>query len=158
SSHSAGCTCGATSMNSRQLALRRSQVRRSSTLPYSMRSRRRSAAAARRSAVSCGSKKAGHWPMPSRPGCAPSKLSSAKRSSSPTPSVTLSRWQGLTRFIDDGLIELDNNTVERSIGGIKLSRKNALFAGSDEGAIYYSSVDCLINQEHFDANHEATDA
>ena len=46
----------------------------------------------------------------------------------------LSRWQGLTRFIDDGRIELDNNTVERSIRGIKLSRKNALFAGSDGGA------------------------
>jgi hypothetical protein len=27
----------------------------------------------------------------------------------------LSRWKGLTRFIDDGRIELDNNTVERSI-------------------------------------------
>jgi hypothetical protein len=26
----------------------------------------------------------------------------------------LSRWEGLTRFIDDGRIELDNNTVERS--------------------------------------------
>jgi hypothetical protein len=28
---------------------------------------------------------------------------------------TLSRWEGLTRFIDDGCIELDNNAVERSI-------------------------------------------
>jgi transposase len=27
----------------------------------------------------------------------------------------LSRWEGLTRFIEDGRIELDNNTVERSI-------------------------------------------
>jgi transposase len=27
----------------------------------------------------------------------------------------LSRWEGLTRFIDDGSIEIDNNTVERSI-------------------------------------------
>ena len=44
------------------------------------------------------------------------------------------RWQGLTRFIYDGRIELDNNTVERSIRGIKLSRKNTLFAGSDGGA------------------------
>lgn len=34
----------------------------------------------------------------------------------------LSRWQGLTRFIDDGRVELDNNTVERSIRGIKFSR------------------------------------
>src|SRR6202040_2752441 len=42
----------------------------------------------------------------------------------------LSRWEGLTRFIDDGRIELDNNTVERSIRPIALNRKNALFAGS----------------------------
>lgn len=34
----------------------------------------------------------------------------------------LSRWTGLTRFIDDGRIEVDNNNpVERSIRGIKLS-------------------------------------
>lgn len=46
----------------------------------------------------------------------------------------LSRWEGLTRFIDDGRIELDNNAVERSIRPIALNRKNALFAGSDGGA------------------------
>jgi len=46
----------------------------------------------------------------------------------------LSRWEGLTRFIDDGRIELDNNAVERSIRLIALNRKNALFAGSDGGA------------------------
>ncbi|WP_298281073.1 IS66 family transposase [uncultured Bradyrhizobium sp.] len=56
----------------------------------------------------------------------------------------LSRWQGLTRFIDDGRIELDNNTVERSIRGIKLSRKNALFAGSDGGAEYWAVVATLV--------------
>ncbi len=37
----------------------------------------------------------------------------------------LSCWQGLTCFIDEGRIEFDNNAVERSIRGIKLSRKNA---------------------------------
>lgn len=41
----------------------------------------------------------------------------------------LSRRQGLTR-----VIELDNNTVERSISSTKLRRKNALFADSDGGA------------------------
>jgi transposase len=56
----------------------------------------------------------------------------------------LSRWQGLTRFIDDGRIELDNNTVERSIRGIKLSRKNALFAGSDGGAQHWAVVASLV--------------
>jgi transposase len=56
----------------------------------------------------------------------------------------LSRWQGLTRFIDDGRIELDNNTVERSIRGIKLCRKNALFAGSDGGAEHWAVVASLV--------------
>lgn len=28
---------------------------------------------------------------------------------------TLSRWDGLSRFIEDGGIEIDSNTVERSI-------------------------------------------
>jgi len=56
----------------------------------------------------------------------------------------LSRWQGLTRFIDDGRIELDNNTIERSIRGIKLSRKNALFAGSDGGAEHWAVIASLV--------------
>jgi hypothetical protein len=56
----------------------------------------------------------------------------------------LARWQGLTRFIDDGRIELDNNTVERSIRPIALSRKNALFAGSDGGAEHWATVASLI--------------
>src|SRR5690606_14146787 len=50
---------------------------------------------------------------------------------------TLSRWEGLTRFIDDGRIEIDSNTVERSIRPITLNRKNALFAGSDGGAEHW---------------------
>src|SRR5471030_1534122 len=42
-------------------------------------------------------------------------------------------------FIDDGRIELDNNTVERSIRPIALNRKNALFAGSDGGAEHWAT-------------------
>ena len=56
----------------------------------------------------------------------------------------LSRWEGLTRFLDDGRIELDNNTVERSIRPITLNRKNALFAGSDGGADHWATVATLI--------------
>lgn len=56
----------------------------------------------------------------------------------------LSRWEGLTRFIDDGRIELDNNTVERSIRLIALNRKNALFAGSDGGAEHWATIASLI--------------
>jgi hypothetical protein len=57
---------------------------------------------------------------------------------------TLSRWEGLTRFIDDGRIELDSNVVERSIRPIALNRKNALFAGSDGGAEHWAVVASLI--------------
>lgn len=57
---------------------------------------------------------------------------------------TLSRWDGLTRFIDDGRIEIDSNTVERSIRPIALNRKNALFAGSDAGAEHWAIIASLI--------------
>jgi hypothetical protein len=42
------------------------------------------------------------------------------------------------------LIELDNNTVERSIRPIALNRKNALFAGSDGGAEHWATIASLI--------------
>ena len=42
----------------------------------------------------------------------------------------LTRWDGLSRFLDDGRIDLDSNVVERSIRPLALNRKNALFAGS----------------------------
>ena len=49
------------------------------------------------------------------------------------------RWDGLLRFLDDGRIEINSNTVERAMRPIALNRKNALFAGSDEGASCCSS-------------------
>ena len=55
-----------------------------------------------------------------------------------------SHWQGLCRFLDDGRIEIDTNIVERSIRPIALSRKNALFAGSDEGGANWAIVASLI--------------
>lgn len=56
----------------------------------------------------------------------------------------LTRWDGFTRFIDDGRIEIDSNIVERSIRPIALNRKNALFAGSDEGGAAWGVVASLI--------------
>ena len=56
----------------------------------------------------------------------------------------LSRWKGLTRFIDDGRIEIDSNIVERSIRPIALNRKNALFAGSDGGGEHWATIASLI--------------
>ena len=57
---------------------------------------------------------------------------------------TLNHWQGLTRFLDDGRIELDNNAVERSMRPIALQRKNALFAGHDLGAENWATIATVI--------------
>ena len=57
---------------------------------------------------------------------------------------TLSRWTGLTRFLDDGRIELDTNPVERAIRPVALGRKNHLFAGSDRGARRWAIVSSII--------------
>ncbi|WP_234463914.1 IS66 family transposase [Paracoccus caeni] len=46
---------------------------------------------------------------------------------------TLARWIGLTRLLDDGRIELDNNPIERQFKHTILLRNNALFIGSEEG-------------------------
>jgi transposase len=56
----------------------------------------------------------------------------------------LSRWDGLTRFLSDGRIEIDSNVVERSIRPIALNRKNALFAGSDGGGEHWAVIASLI--------------
>jgi transposase len=56
----------------------------------------------------------------------------------------LSRWTALCHFIDDGRIEIDNNTVERAIRPIALGRKNHLFAGSDGGAARWAVVASLV--------------
>jgi transposase len=56
----------------------------------------------------------------------------------------LKRRTGLMRFLDDGRIEIDNNTVERAMRPIALSRKNALFAGSDEGGAAWGVLASLI--------------
>jgi transposase len=56
----------------------------------------------------------------------------------------LTRWDGLCRFLDDGRIDLDSNTVERSIRPLALNRKNALFAGSDEGGDNWAVIATLI--------------
>jgi transposase len=56
----------------------------------------------------------------------------------------LSHWDGLVRFLDDGRVEIDSNTVERSIRPLALTRKNALFAGSDGGAESWAVIASLI--------------
>jgi transposase len=56
----------------------------------------------------------------------------------------LGRWNALTRFVDDGRLEIDNNAAERSIRPLALGRKNYLFAGSDKGGERAAAIYSLI--------------
>lgn len=51
---------------------------------------------------------------------------------------------GLLRFVEDGRIELDTNTVERAIRPLVPSRKNALFASGDDGGARWAAMASLI--------------
>ena len=57
----------------------------------------------------------------------------------------LVRWKALVGYVDDGLIEIDNNAIERQIRPIALGRKNYLFAGSDAGGERAAMMYGLIN-------------
>jgi transposase len=46
---------------------------------------------------------------------------------------TLKNWTALTRYCDDGDLEIDNNATERSIRGVAVGRHNWTFFGSDRG-------------------------
>ena len=53
-------------------------------------------------------------------------------------------WGGLQTFLEDGRVEIDSNSVENMIRPIALNRKNALFAGHDEGGIAWGRIASLI--------------
>jgi transposase len=57
---------------------------------------------------------------------------------------TLSRWRALTRYCEDGVIEIDNNAAERALRTVALGRKNYLFAGSDAGGERAAAVYSLL--------------
>jgi len=57
---------------------------------------------------------------------------------------SLTHWTGLTRFLDDGRLDMDTNAVERAIKPIVITRKNSLFAGSDSGGRHWSIAASLI--------------
>ena len=45
----------------------------------------------------------------------------------------MNQWVALTRFLEDGRIEIDNNAAERALRAVAIGRKNYLFLGSDAG-------------------------
>jgi transposase len=56
----------------------------------------------------------------------------------------LGLWEALTRYCDDGRLEIDNNAAERALRAVALGRKNYLFAGSDAGGERASAIYSLI--------------
>ena len=53
-------------------------------------------------------------------------------------------WDGLLVFLGDGRVEIDSNLVENLIRPVALNRKNALFAGHDEGGVAWGRIASLI--------------
>jgi hypothetical protein len=71
-------------------------------------------------------------------------------------SYVLSRWTALTRYRDDGRIEIDNNAAERALRVVALGRKNYLFCGSDAGGERAAAMYSLIGTAKLnDLNPEA---
>ncbi len=56
----------------------------------------------------------------------------------------LSRWPALTRYADDGQLEIGNNAAERALRVVALGRKNFLFAGSDAGGERAAAIYSLL--------------
>ncbi|MGB6475033.1 MAG: IS66 family transposase [Candidatus Sulfotelmatobacter sp.] len=63
----------------------------------------------------------------------------------------LSRWEALLRYVDDGGIEIDNNSAERALRVVALGRKNYLFAGSDAGGERAAAIYSLIGTAKLNA-------
>ena len=72
------------------------------------------------------------------------RMVSAKSELAGAIKYALVRWTALTRYRDDGRIEIDNNTAERSIRPLVLGRRNYLFAGSDAGGERAANIYTLI--------------
>lgn len=57
---------------------------------------------------------------------------------------SLSRWDALTRYTDDGRLSIDNNLAEQLLRGIAVSRKNFLFLGSDRGGERAAAIYTIV--------------
>src|ERR1019366_8173975 len=73
-------------------------------------------------------------------------LTKLSRKSDTTAAIryALGLWPALTRYCDDGRLEIDNNAAERALRAVALGRKNYLFAGSDTGGERAAAIYSLI--------------
>ncbi len=73
-------------------------------------------------------------------------MSQLSRKSDTTAAIlyALNRWAALTRYCDDGTIEIDNSAAERALRGVALGRRNYLFAGADSGGERAAAIYTLV--------------
>ena len=69
---------------------------------------------------------------------------SAKSETAGAIRYALSHWRALTRYVDDGLLEIDNSAAERALRAVALGRKNYLFCGSDSGGQRAAAIYSLL--------------
>lgn len=69
---------------------------------------------------------------------------SAKSDTAAAIRYALSRWRALTRYVNDGLIEIDNSSAERALRAVALGRRNYLFAGADSGGDRAAAIYSLV--------------
>jgi len=65
----------------------------------------------------------------------------------------LSNWDALRRYTEDGDLEIDNNSAERSLRGVAVGRRNWTFFGSDGGgrtAAVLTSLIATAKRHHMD--------
>lgn len=67
--------------------------------------------------------------------CLQSRLTSVSKKSEIALAIryALTRWPAMTRYLDNGNLEIDNNATERALRAVAVGTKNWLFAGSDDG-------------------------
>jgi hypothetical protein len=79
------------------------------------------------------------WPYTTSPSPRPAAAATAKASD-----YSLTRWEALTRYLDDGTLPPDNNHVENQIRPVAVGRSNWLFAGSLRAGQRAAAVMSLI--------------
>lgn len=57
---------------------------------------------------------------------------------------SLKRWPALIRYVEDGILPIDNNPVENAIRPITLGRRNWLFTGSERAGCRAAAIQSLL--------------
>lgn len=57
---------------------------------------------------------------------------------------TLKRWVAVMRYVEDGALPIDNNSVENVIRPIALGRRNWLFTGSERAGCRAAAIQSLL--------------